>query len=289
VSAAGNMARGIDHVIHLVRDLDAAASGYERIGFQVGSRNRHPFGTHNRVVQLDGSYIEILEVAEPEKIEGKGSPVSFAHFHRDFLARRGEGLTGLVLSTGDASADQRAFDAAGFGGFQTFDFGRKGRMSAGKEVDLAFSLAFLREPSSEDALTFTVRHAHPENFWEAPLQRHANGMCRVAAAVFTAESPTDHQYFLQAFTGLRDIRSTSLGVSADTPRGMVRITEPEPFRREFGFDPPVSAGMRFGSIVFAGDLERFRSRARTESVAFEECGAKLVMRMHGAVLAFEAG
>jgi hypothetical protein len=289
VSTTGTMGRGIDHVIHLVRNLDNAAKDYERLGFLVGGRNRHPFGTHNRIVQLDGSYVEILEVAEPGKIEGKGSPVSFAHFHRDFLQRRGEGLTGLVLSTGDAAADQRAFDDAGFGGFEMFDFGRKGRMSDGREVDLAFSLAFLREPTSDDALMFTVRHHHPENFWEAPLQQHSNGMKRVAATVFTAESPADHQYFLQSFTGMRDIRSSSLGVTADTPRGMVRIMEPEPFRREFGLEPPLSHGMRFGSVVFAGDMQRLRRLAASNDIELEECGARLAMRLHGAVLAFEAG
>lgn len=68
------MSRGIDHVIHLVRDLDAAGGFYEKLGFVVGGRNKHPFGTHNRVVQLDGSYIELLEVAEPEKIKGEGGP-----------------------------------------------------------------------------------------------------------------------------------------------------------------------------------------------------------------------
>lgn len=61
------MSRGIDHVIHLVRDLDAAASLYEKLGFLVSARNKHPFGTHNRIAQLDGSYVEILAVVEPER------------------------------------------------------------------------------------------------------------------------------------------------------------------------------------------------------------------------------
>jgi catechol 2,3-dioxygenase-like lactoylglutathione lyase family enzyme len=36
------MARGLDHIIHAVRDLDAAAELYRRLGFTVGARNRHP-------------------------------------------------------------------------------------------------------------------------------------------------------------------------------------------------------------------------------------------------------
>ena len=92
------MTRGIDHVVHAVHDLDAAASLYERLGFQVGSRNRHPWGTHNRVVQLAGSYVELLTVAEPERIppHGPGS-FSFGAFNNDFL-RHQQGIA-MTLAT----------------------------------------------------------------------------------------------------------------------------------------------------------------------------------------------
>ena len=58
------MPRGLDHIVHAVHDLDAAAAVYERLGFTVGARNRHPWGTHNRIVQLPGFFIEILAVGE---------------------------------------------------------------------------------------------------------------------------------------------------------------------------------------------------------------------------------
>lgn len=283
------MSRGIDHVIHLVRDLDAAAMLYEKLGFLVSGRNKHPFGTHNRIVQLDGCYVEILEVAEPEKIKGEGGPTSFAHFHRDFLTRNGEGLSGLVLSSDDAHADQKIFDQAGFGGFTPFDFGRTGKRPDGSDAELAFSLSFLREPTSADVMTFTVQHKRPENFWFPELQRHPNGARRVSCAVFTAESPTDHQYFLQAFTGLRDVRSTSLGVTAETPRGGVQITEPRPFEDAFGTKPQPSTGLRFGAVIFSGDGKKIRERVPANGIAARESHGRLIVHAHGAVLAFEAG
>jgi catechol 2,3-dioxygenase-like lactoylglutathione lyase family enzyme len=283
------MARGIDHIVHLVRDLDAGAALYEKLGFLVSSRNKHPFGTHNRIVQLNGSYIEILAISEPEKITGAGGPLSFAHFNRDFLARNGEGLVGLVLSSANAAEDKKQFDEAGFGGFPVFDFARKGTRPDGSEVELAFSLAYLREPSSSDALFFTVQHRHPENFWFPELQRHPNGASRVSCAVFVAESPTDHQYFLQAFTGMRDVRSTSLGVTAETPRGGVQITEPRPFEDAFGLKLPGSSGLRFGAVVFAGNDKRLRETVLKSGVALQERSGRLVVHAHGAVLAFEAG
>ena len=62
------MPHGLDHIVHAVRDLDAAAAFYASAGFIVGARNRHPWGTHNRIVQLKNCYIELLTVADPEKI-----------------------------------------------------------------------------------------------------------------------------------------------------------------------------------------------------------------------------
>ena len=37
--------RPLDHLVLAVRDLDAAAAFYRALGFQVGARNRHPWGT----------------------------------------------------------------------------------------------------------------------------------------------------------------------------------------------------------------------------------------------------
>src|SRR5215469_9463799 len=106
------MPHGLDHIVHVVRDLDAVGEFYGRLGFTVGVRNRHPWGTHNRIVQLKNCYIEILEVAEPEKIVPHGPrSFSFGAFNRDFLAAR-EGLSMLILSSTDARSDARAFEAA---------------------------------------------------------------------------------------------------------------------------------------------------------------------------------
>jgi catechol 2,3-dioxygenase-like lactoylglutathione lyase family enzyme len=66
------MPRGLDHIVHAVRDLDAAADLYRRLGFTVGSRNRHPWGTHNCIVQLPGFFIELLTLAEPDKLGSDG-------------------------------------------------------------------------------------------------------------------------------------------------------------------------------------------------------------------------
>ena len=74
--------------MHAVHDLDAAGDAYARLGFTVGARNRHPWGTHNRIVQFPGVFIELLSIGEMERISpARPGSVSFGTFTRDFLAR----------------------------------------------------------------------------------------------------------------------------------------------------------------------------------------------------------
>src|ERR1700687_2212020 len=133
------MPHGLDHIVHAVRDLEAAAEFYRRSGFTVGGCNRHAWGTHNRIVQLKNAYIEILEVAEPEKIVPHGArSFSFGAFNRDFLASR-QGFSMLILNSSNAADDARAFETAGIGGYDVFDFARQGAKPDGTTVEHAFS------------------------------------------------------------------------------------------------------------------------------------------------------
>ena len=96
------MARGLDHIVHAVRDLDAAADLYRRLGFTVGARNKHPWGTHNHIIQLSGFFIELLTFAEPEKLGSDGFSTMFGAYNRDFITR-GEGFSLLILESKDAN------------------------------------------------------------------------------------------------------------------------------------------------------------------------------------------
>jgi hypothetical protein len=144
------MPQGLDHFVQAVRNLDAVAAIYQRAGFIVSGRNVHPWGTHNRIVQLANAYIELLEVAEPEKIPPDvARRFAFAAINRDFLNRQ-EGLSMLVLRSGNADADQSTFNMSGIGGYDSFHFSRQGMSAEGVPVDLAFSLAFATDPRSPE-------------------------------------------------------------------------------------------------------------------------------------------
>ena len=283
------MARGLDHIVHAVRDLDAAGEAYARFGFTVGARNRHPWGTHNRIVQFPGVFIELLTIGEPERIpSSRPRSISFGAFTHAFL-ERGEGLSMLVLEGKGAKADAEAFRAAGIGDFDVFDFEREGKRPDGSAVKVAFSLAFAADPKAPDAGFFTCQQHYPENFWNAAFQKHANGVTGVAGVVFVAENPADHHVFLKAFSGVSDLKSTSSGITIETPRGEIQVMDPAAFRLHYAAEPPdVARGMRLAAIRFA-----VRDLAVTKS-ALEGASAERMNRLvvapkiaHGATLVFE--
>ena len=286
------MPHGLDHIVHAVRDLDAAAEFYCRAGFTVGARNRHPWGTHNRIVQLKNCYIEILEVAEPEKIVPHGArSFSFGAFNRDFLASR-QGFSMLILNSSNAADDARAFEAAGIGGYDVFDFSREGAKPDGTLVKLAFSLVFASDPASPHLGFAACQHHFPENFWNPAFQIHANGAQTAAGVAMVADNPTDHHIFLKAFSGAQDLHSSSLGVRARTGNGDIEIMEQVAFRDQFGISPDVDGeGMTLNALRFeVADMAQAEASHRQNGVASRRHMGRLVVSpdvAHGATLIFE--
>ena len=286
------MPRGLDHVVHAVRDLDAAAALYRALGFTVGARNRHPWGTHNHIVQFSGCFIELLAVVEPDRIEGKGVPALFGRFNQSFLERR-EGLSMLVLESTDATADAASFAAAGIAASGPVSFERDAQRPDGSKVKVGFSLAFARDAAAPEAGFFTCRQHYPENFWNPVLQQHPNTATSLAGVVLTAENPSDHHIFLSAFAGERELLATSTGVAVTTPRGEIQVMAPAAFASHFGTPAPdIAAGARLAAIrVAAGDLAKARAMLGKSGIAVAERMGRLVVPPSaaiGATLAFEA-
>jgi hypothetical protein len=244
------MARGLDHIVHAVHDLDACAALYERLGFIVGARNRHAWGTHNRLVQLPGFFIELLTVAEPDKLGTDGFSRLFGTHNRDFLARR-EGFSGLLLESRDAAADAVLFGEAGIAASEALRFEREGRRPDGTALRVGFSLAFARDPAGAESGFAACQQHFPENFWNPAFQAHRNGATGVAGVVMVADNPSDHHIFLSAFTGERELLATSSGITVTTPRGTIQVMEPSAYERHFGVGPPdLPRGARLAAVIF---------------------------------------
>ena len=278
--------------MHAVRDLDAAGEFYRRAGFTVGARNRHPWGTHNRIVQLKNCFIELLTLAEPEKIVPHSArSFSFGAYHRDYLASR-EGLSMLILNSSNAVEDARAFESSGISNFDVFDFSREGIKPDGTPVKVAFSLAFAQDKASPHLGFAACQHHFPENFWDPAFQNHANGVSAAPGVALVADNPTDHHIFLGAFTGVRDLHATSIGLTARTANGDVEIMEPVAFRDRFGVSSDVDGeGMTLGAMRFqVADIAGTEALHRQSGIASRRHVGRLIVPpeiAHGATLIFE--
>src|SRR5579862_3239723 len=180
------MSRGLDHIVHAVHDLEAAAAFYRRLGFTVGARNRHPWGTHNRIVQLPGFFVELLTVAEPDKLGSDGFSRLFGSFNRAFLNRH-EGLSFAILESRDAAADVAQFRAAGIAASDVLRFEREGTRADGTNVKVGFSLAFAQDAAAEIGFASCQQH-FAENFWSPALQQHPNTVVDITGAAIIAEN-----------------------------------------------------------------------------------------------------
>lgn len=286
------MPGGLDHLVVMVRDLDAAAADFARIGFQIGAENVHPFGTKNRLVQFPGFFVELLSVAGASIVPTWTTDAfSFSQFNRAFLERLGEGAAMLVLESRDAEADRENFERLGIGRGRRFDFARKGTLSDDTEVDLGFRLAFAAHESIPDAGFFVCEQTHaPERFWEPALQRHPNRASAVAGLVLTAENPSDHHIFFSALTGLRDFVSNSTGLRYRTPRGDLEVITPVAFEERYGEAPP--PGVRIAALrLSARSLAEVEPMLRQGAVPYGRRHDMLVVPAsfaHGLVVAFEA-
>lgn len=286
------MSRGLDHCVHAVRDLDAAADLYARLGFTVGARNRHPWGTHNRLVQLPGFFVELLTLAEPDKLGADGFSRLFGAYTGEFL-KRGEGLSLMILESDDARADEAAFRAAGMAASEAMRFERDGKRPDGSPVKVAFSLAFAEDKLAPDIHFAVCQQHYPENFWNPAFQKHANGAIGVAGAVVVAGKPLQHRAFLEAFVGTTAVDGEG-GLSFTSPRGRIDLMTPAAFTGRYGVAAPdVSRGARLAALRFAvADPGPLHAVPAVAGLAGLDAGGPIVIGANdamGAALVFETG
>jgi hypothetical protein len=243
--------RGIDHIVHCVRHLDAATARFEALGFTLTPRARHPFGTGNALVQMQGCFIELLSIVEPDKIAAAaGGGFSFGPFCRDYLARR-EGMAMLVFESRDAHADRADFMAGGLTTYPVFDFSRKARLPDGDEATVAFSLAFATHEAMPQAAFFTCQQHAPEYFWRAEYQRHANGAQAIAEIVMVADDPAAWRDLFEGLQGAGSTRLEADRLTLATARGTVSVMTPDAFAGRFAGEsaPPGREGPVFAAAI----------------------------------------
>jgi hypothetical protein len=247
-------------------------------------------GTQNHIVQLHGTFIELLGVADASGIVPHGPRFfSFGAHNRDFLSDH-QGLSMLALE-GQGAADAVEFRAAGIGDFQQFDFERQGRRPDGSLIKLAFTLAYAADPAAPGIGFFGCHHRYPENFWNPAFQVHANGATAVAGVVIVAQRPDKHGSFLAAFSGQHEALSSSAGLLFRTPCGDIQVMDAATFEHQFGVAPARHGRAYLAALRLAvRDRDALATLLRGADIRFGLLGERLVVGPDialGATLAFE--
>lgn len=284
--------RGLDHLVIGVRDLDAAGTLYEKLGFKVGARNRHPWGTENRIVQFPGSFLELVTVGDAGAIPPAGERTfSFGAFVRDALAEQGEGLSMLVLESQDAKADAAAFKAAGIGDYEPFFFERQGKRPDGSTVRVAFELAFAADPKAPECGFFVCQQFEPQNFWNTEFQQHTNGATALASAVMLADDPAAHRAFLTTFSGGAEVLEGNEDYVLALPRGRLDVLDPETALGAYQVEPDTTPARFLGFCVSVPDLEAVAERLTAAGIPFIQNEERVFVQAEdalGCMVAFES-
>lgn len=230
--------KGINHVVLAARDLDRIRSLYAALGFTLTATGQHPFGTANAVVQLHGTYLELLTINRPQDIvEHQPGAFSFSAFNRDYLARH-EGFSMLVLDSEDAAADRAAWATQGLQVYAPFDFARQARLPDGTDVTIGFSLAFTSLPAAPWIGLFSCQHLRPDYFAQPRFMTHRNGARRVSEVWISGPGAIELAEPLSAIAGSRPVVKDRSLVAIPTAFGEIILASEGVFESAFGIAPP---------------------------------------------------
>jgi hypothetical protein len=288
------MLRPLDHLVLPVDSLTAARARYEALGFQVREDREHPFGTANCCIFFENNtYLEPLALADREKAEAAIIDGNvFVRRQDAYRFRHGEGFAMLALTSADADADQDEFAARGYAAGPVYAFERKASLPDGSETTIGARLASALDHRAPDAMIFACQHLDFDTLHDPAGCSHANGALGVTGVYMAEANPADFQYYLEATTGQREIRASSLGIQADTPNGIVAILTPHGIEALFGLsDRAASRGLRLCAFTLAvKNLDAVAKRLDDRGIAHRHRAGRLIVEAapgQGALIAFE--
>jgi len=156
-----------DHAVIMVRDrLDELAPHFEEQGFLLSDKSVHNLGSCNRLIALEGTYLELLgwpPGAPPARKEIADSPF---------------GLEALVFRTYDAQATHARLRDEGFEVNPVQALTRPAMLN-GREMQASFQTVRFAEQPLPGIRMYFCQHLTPECVWTPELMAHSNGALRI--------------------------------------------------------------------------------------------------------------
>lgn len=176
---------GLDHVVVMVRNLDAAAKQWRGLGFTLSPRGTHSphLGTGNYTIMFDTDYVELLGVLRDTELNAAS---------RAFLERHGEGIERAAFSTSDAAAGVAALRARGVAARGPIEFGRPVDLPGARRGEATFSVFhWPAEERPADLGVFACQHHTREMVWIPSLQSHPNTATGIVRVEIVTPTPDD--------------------------------------------------------------------------------------------------
>lgn len=219
----------LDHVIIAVRNLDAAANTYRRLGFTLTPRGLHEGrGTGNHCIMFKDSYIELLGIVDEVGAKGRLA---------ERVNARGEGGMGIAYGADDADKAYASLRAAGIAAEAPNDLSRPLDLDGKREM-VRFRNVMMPDLKLPNVMQFVCTHLTPRltrarHDW----QLHPNGVTGIAGISIAVDDPATYEAEQNKLHGntlrntrinlsYRSVLETRLGKALDgAPRdGIVAIT-----------------------------------------------------------------
>jgi hypothetical protein len=235
---------GIDHPVIAVRNMAAARTAYERMGFTIPPRGSHiEWGTGNWCIMFERDYLELRGIVDASR---------YLHGLDAFLAQRGEGLMGCAFRPAvSAQASYDGLRRAGFSPQKPRALTRNFELPAGN-VPVRFELTFFAPDELPGFMSSLVcEHRTPEVMRSPEWLRHDNGALRVQSVTAVVD---DLDGFFAAARrmigeGAAAVRSSGAVAIATDPHSYIRAVTPAQAEREG------HAGARDGAHLVALGIE----------------------------------
>lgn len=264
-AASARPARGIDHVVVAVRELDRAEAQYRRLGFALTPRGHHlKLGSYNHCAMFAVDYLELL---------AQGTQTRPA---LDRFLRTREGIAGIALRTRDARQTFREMRDQSVAISEPVDFGRPVDTPGGKR-EARFTTTELDNDTTAGHRVFFCEHKTPELVWLPQYLTQPNGVTGLMGLVV-----------IDADAQLKGVLRKALGEASRaieylTPAGAAERFAGDPI---LGVAPPCVAAIR----LRVGDRDataRFLNRAGIPARALPSGGLQVSSRdAMGAILEF---
>lgn len=295
MTVSPRMARSVDHLVLPTADIALVRSRLSSLGFTVAADARHPFGTENACVFLaDQTYLEPLGVASREECEAAARNGNvFVARDQAFRFRCGqEGLSAIVLATGDAAADHAHFRETGFSAGDMLEFSRPMKLPDGTQAVGSFRLAFAADLRAPDFFLFNCQRVQALPADRSALETHANGVTGLSEIVLAEPNPTDFQYLLQEAFDQREVSAHSFGMDLVAANAKVTVLNPEGMQAFFGLATErADRGLRGQAVVFTvADLTVTEALLAGNGVGFERRENRILVAAapgQGVLFAFE--